>query len=177
MKNVLIISSSPRKDSNSDLLCKEFYRGALEAGHNAEIIALREKKINYCIGCAHCAKYGRCFQDDDMPPILDKMKNADVLVFASPVYFYTMCAQLKTFIDRLYIYPHVHADTYIFVTGADKDMSLLEHAVESIRACTRDCFDKGEEKGCLIVGGVVRSGDINKREDMLQAAYKMGLEC
>ena len=66
MKNVLILSSSPRVNGNSDLLCQEFYRGAADAGHNVEIIRLNEKDINYCIGCYACHKTGTCFRKDDM---------------------------------------------------------------------------------------------------------------
>ena len=87
MKNVLIISSSPRKGGNSETLCEEFYAGATEAGHNAEIVSLRDKNINYCKGCYVCRKRGKCVQDDDMLPLLEKIKEADVLVLATPVYF------------------------------------------------------------------------------------------
>jgi NAD(P)H-dependent FMN reductase len=178
MKNVLIISSSPRKGGNSETLCNEFYEGAIEAGHNAEIVCLRDKNINYCKGCYVCRKRGKCAQDDDMLPLLEKIKKADVLVLATPVYFYTMCAQLKTFIDRMfYIYRDVHADIYMLITAADDDMPLLEQTAESIRACTRDCFEGCEEKGCLIVGGVGKRGEIKQREDMMETAFEWGRNC
>ena len=178
MKNVLIISSSPRRGGNSDLLCEEFYAGAVEAGHNAEIVALREKDINYCMGCYRCVKRGKCVQADDMLPLLEKIKKADVLVLATPVYFYTMCAQLKTFIDRMfYIYRDVHADIYMLITAADDDMPLLEQTAESIRACTRDCFEGCEEKGCLIVGGVGKRGEVRKREAEMETAFEWGRNC
>ena len=178
MKNVLIISSSPRKGGNSDLLCNEFYEGAIEAGHNAEIVSLREKTINYCKGCYRCVKRGKCIQEDDMLPLLEKVKNADVLVLATPVYFYSMCAQLKTFIDRMfYIYRDVHADIYLLITAADDDMPLLEQTAESIRGCTRDCFEGCVEKGCLSVGGVGKRGEVRNREDVMEQAYEMGRNC
>ena len=178
MKNVLIISSSPRKGGNSDLLCEQFYKGAVAAGHDVKLVALREKTIHYCQGCSACVKGGRCVQNDDMLPLLDQIKQADVLVLATPVYFYTMCAQLKTFIDRMYyIYRDVHADIYMLITAADDDMKLLGQTAESIRACTRDCFEGCEEKGCLIVGGVGRCGDIKKHEQEMQTAFEMGRGC
>lgn len=177
MKNVLIISSSPRKNGNSELLCREFLEGAAEAGHNAEMIRLSEQQIGYCKGCYVCRKKGKCVQDDDMMPLLEKIKAADVLVLATPVYFYTMCAQLKTFIDRLfYVYRQVHADIYMIITAADDDMPLLELTAESIRGCTRDCFEGCEEKGCLIVGGVGKRGEVIGREEM-ESAYEMGRNC
>lgn len=102
-KNVLVLSASPRKGGNSDLLCDEFVQGAKKAGHDAEKVFLREKKIGYCVACDACRKNGgRCFQKDDMPAILEKMMTADVIVMATPVYFYSMSAQLKTLIDRVY---------------------------------------------------------------------------
>ncbi|HJD19638.1 MAG TPA: flavodoxin family protein, partial [Candidatus Avelusimicrobium excrementipullorum] len=79
-KNVLIISASPRKGGNSDLLCDRFLAGAREAGHQAEKIFLRDKKINYCLGCGVCNTTHACVQKDDMAPLLDKMVAADVIV-------------------------------------------------------------------------------------------------
>lgn len=100
MKNILVISASPRKGGNSDVLCDEFIKGAQQAGHKAEKIFLRKFKVNYCTGCGVCNSTHKCVQKDDMAEIMDKMVNADVIVFATPVYFYTMDAQLKTLIDR-----------------------------------------------------------------------------
>ena len=97
MKQVLLISSSPRRGGNSDLLCDQFLRGAADAGHCAEKIFLAEKTIHYCTGCGACANATRpCVQHDDVAEILEKMVAADVIVLATPVYFYTMCAQLRS---------------------------------------------------------------------------------
>ena len=93
-KKVLILSSSPRRNGNSDLLCDRFAEGAGKAGHQVEKIRLAEKKIGYCTACYAC-RNGKCPQQDDAPEILEKMLAADVIVLATPVYFYTMCAQLK----------------------------------------------------------------------------------
>lgn len=101
MKNVLILSGSPRKMGNSDTLCDEFRRGPEESGHQVEKIFLRDKTIGYCIACYHCKKSGGvCAVRDDMAEILEKMLVADVIVMASPVYFYSMDAQMKAVIDR-----------------------------------------------------------------------------
>lgn len=100
-KKVLILSGSPRKDGNSDLLCDEFMRGAIDGGNEVEKIRVAEKKVAPCIGCYYCAKSGgKCVQPDDMAELLQKMIDADVLVLASSVYFYSICAQLKAVIDR-----------------------------------------------------------------------------
>ena len=177
MKNVLIVSSSPRKNGNSELLCKEFCEGALEMGHNAELVRLADLRIGYCKGCYACRKKGRCVQEDDMPALLEKVRAADVLVLATPVYFYCMSAQLKTFIDRLFFaYSDVHADIYLIITAHDTDMPHLEQTAEAIRGCTRDCFVDCEEKGCLIVGGVGKRGEVIGREEM-ETAFEMGRNC
>ena len=102
-KNILILSGSPRRGGNSDILCDRFMEGARESGHRAEKVFLRDKNIGYCIGCEACHQNnGVCVQKDDMAEILGKMIAADVIVMATPVYFYTMDAQMKTLIDYLY---------------------------------------------------------------------------
>ena len=99
-KKVLIISSTPRKHGNSEALCDSFLKGAQEAGHEVTKIALRDYKINYCIGCEQCSLHHKpCPQKDDAAAIIEQMVNADVIVMATPVYFYAMSAQMKTLID------------------------------------------------------------------------------
>lgn len=178
MKNVLIISSSPRIDGNSDTLCKEFMKGALDSKNNVELINLATKNIKYCIGCYACQKLGHCFQNDDMNEISAKMLKADVIVFATPVYFYSMSGQLKVFIDRLTpIYEKVKADIYIIATAWDADTKNLESTAEAIRGLTRDCFIECEEKGCLLVGDVSKKGEIKNKKEALIKAYIMGKNC
>ena len=92
----MILSSSPRRGGNSDTLCDEFLRGAQEAGHEVEKIFLKDKTIHYCTGCGVCNEGKPCPQKDDAPEIVRKMVAADVIVLATPVYFYTMSAQMKT---------------------------------------------------------------------------------
>ena len=172
MKNIVIINSSPRKDGNSEILAKSFADGAKEAGNNVEFIKIREKRINYCRGCYACRQLGKCFQDDDMNDIVKKLVNADVILFSTPVYFYTMNGQMKVFIDRcVQKYTKIHADIYIFVSGGDTEKSHLKLAVESIRGLTRDCFEGCEEKGCIISSGVTEMGDVSNKEVMTEAFY------
>jgi len=99
-KQVLIISASPRKGGNSDTLCEEFRKGCEAAGHSVHKINLREKEIHFCHACYACKKLGRCIQQDDANAIQEEMAQADVIVLATPVYFYSMNGQLKTLIDR-----------------------------------------------------------------------------
>lgn len=100
-KKVLILSGSPRKGGNSDVLCDEFARGAAERGNAVEKIRIAEKTVGYCRACYFCKKSGgACVIKDDMAEILQKMIDADVIVLSSPVYFYSIDAQLKAVIDR-----------------------------------------------------------------------------
>jgi len=176
-KKVVIISSSPRKDGNSDSLCRAFERGAMDGYNQVTYIRLAEKKINYCLGCYACERLRKCFQDDDLNDIAKELVDADVIVLATPVYFYTMCGQMKVFLDRLVQnYTKIHADIYIFVTAWDSDKNMLKLAVDSIRGATRDCYEDCPEKGVIMAGGYNNKGDIIGSPEM-EEAYNMGKNC
>jgi len=97
---VLVISSSPRKDGNSDLLAKEAMRGAREAGGDVEYVRVPDLNISPCRACGHCEKKGECAIKDDFPPLMEKMLASHLLVFATPVYFMAVGACGKMVIDR-----------------------------------------------------------------------------
>lgn len=126
MKKVLILSASPRKGGNSDILCDRFADGATEAGNKVEKISLYDKKIGFCRACYACFKTGKCVLRDDMDWILDKMQNADVIVVSTPTYFLTMNGMLKCTIDRFLpkwqeLGGH---DVYFIITGHDGKRGL-----------------------------------------------------
>ena len=97
---VLAVSASPRKGGNSDVLCDQLLKGASESGNEVEKINLSGLKISPCVACYGCRKSGRCVKKDDMERVLDKLIHADVIILATPVYFYFMDAQMKIMIDR-----------------------------------------------------------------------------
>lgn len=175
-KKVLVISSSPRKGGNSDTLCDEFLKGALDAGHQAEKIFLRDKKINYCTGCGFCNTndYTACAQRDDMAEILGKMQEADTIVFATPIYFYAIAGQMKTFIDRMCArYTHIsNKEFYYILTAADSSKNAVQYALGEFKGLMA-CLNNPNEKGCLFAGGVWQKGDINGTNYPKQA-YEMG---
>jgi multimeric flavodoxin WrbA len=175
-KKVLIISSSARKGGNSDTLCDQFLLGANEAGNSAEKIFLKDKKINYCTGCGFCTAQGHngCVQKDDMPEILDKMIEADVIVMATPVYFYTMNGQMKTFIDRVCAkYTKVNNKEFYFIaTAADSKKQAVERTMEEFRGFTY-CLEGATEKGIIHAVGVWNREDVTKTKYMSEA-YEMG---
>ena len=174
--NIMIISSSPRKGGNSDTLCDSFLKGAVDAGHRVNKIFLKDKKINYCTGCGFCNTndYTACSQKDDMADILEQMINSDVIVFATPVYFYTMCGQMKTFIDRCCSrYTHIlNKKFYYILTAADDNKQALERTVEEFRGFL-DCLEGAEEKGILYGTGVWKKGEV-EGTPYIKQAYEMG---
>lgn len=175
MKNILILSSSPRKGGNSDTLCDEFMRGANDVGHSVEKIFLGDKTINYCTGCSTCVLPGKsCPQMDDMPQIIDKMLAADVIVMATPVYFYTMSAQMKTLIDRC-CGPYVqmsNKEFYFIVTAAEDDRPKMERTVDTFQGFL-DCLSGATIKGVVYGLGVWHKGEIRGNPAM-DEAYMMG---
>ena len=174
-KKILILSGSPRKGGNSDLLCDEFARGAAEAGHSVEKIRAAEKSIHPCSACYYCRDHGgACVHRDDMAELLQKMIDADVLVLASPVYFYSIDAQLKAVIDRTVArWLEVRdKEFYYIVTAADED----DASAETTLACFRgyaDCVEGAKEMGVILGMGVYEKGKIHGHPAMAQA-YKMG---
>lgn len=174
-KKIIIISSSPRATGNSDTLCDEFAKGAVEAGHTAEKLFLKTMNINYCIGCGYCFSHrGSCPQNDDMQTIRNKMTEADVIVLATPVYFYTMCGQLKTFIDRnCFFYPELAGkEFYYIMTAADGSTSAMDQTIEELRGYL-SCIDGAQEKGMLLATGVWNAGDIAGTK-YIKEAFTMG---
>ena len=97
-KKVVILHGSPRVSGNSDILAKEFKKGSEDAGNEVKKISFPMRFINYCKGCLGCVSSGECVIHDDMSGILEDMVYADVIVFASPIYFNTISGQMKTMI-------------------------------------------------------------------------------
>lgn len=176
-KKVLILSSSPRRGGNSDTLCDEFMRGATETGNEAEKIFLRDKTIRYCTGCSTCSQSGKpCPQKDDAAEIISKMLAADVIVLATPVYFYAMSAQLKTMIDRCCgLYTEMKNKEFYFLAAAaegEEGMQYLEHVFDNLMGFL-DCLEGPVLRGKVLATGVWHVGQI-KGNPALEEAYKMG---
>lgn len=174
-KKVLIISSSPRKNGNSDLLAEEFLKGAQEAGHKAKKILLAEKKIKYCKACDTCQKGKPCVINDDMAKLLQRMIDSDVIVLATPVYFYSMSAQLKTLIDRSYArYTDLSAKEFYFIlSAADSEEKNMQRAIENMRAFTF-CLSGAIEKGVICAVGMEKKGDV-KNSPFMKMSFNAGL--
>ncbi|MGL4410935.1 MAG: flavodoxin family protein [Bacteroidales bacterium] len=176
MKKVVILSSSPRRGGNSDTICDEFYRGANDVGHKVDKIFLRDKQVNFCTGCGACSSYGKpCPQKDDMPEVLQRIIDADVVVMATPVYFYTMSAQMKTVIDRCCSrYTEIRdKEFYFIITAAEDDQPKMERTLDTFQGFL-DCLENPVNKGVVYGLGVWHVGDIKGHNSLIEA-YNMGL--
>lgn len=174
-KNVLILSSSPRRNGNSDTLCNEFMRGAQESGNRVEKIFLKDKHIAYCTGCSVCSMYGKpCPQKDDATEIVSKMIAADVIVMGTPVYFYTMSAQMKALIDRCCArYLEIKdKEFYFIIAAAENSVPLMERTIDGFRGFL-DCLEGAKECGTVYGVGAWHVGEINGMPSMNEA-YEMG---
>lgn len=174
-KKVLILSGSPRKNGNSDMLCDEFMKGAKEKGHKVEKIRVAEKNIGYCRGCYGCKQNGQCVIKDDMGEVLQKMIDAEVIVLASPVYFYSIDAQLKALIDRTVArwLEVKNKEFYYIMTAADGEKESLETTLACFRGYA-DCVEGSKEMGVIYGTGVYEKGEVVDKDVMAQA-YNMGL--
>jgi multimeric flavodoxin WrbA len=178
-KKILVLMGSPRKGGNCDLLSDEFIRGAGEAGHDTEKISVADKKIGGCLGCFACQRNGGlCVQEDDMSGLYEKVKMADVIVFASPVYFYTWTAQIKAFIDRTVALESELANKtfYLVSAGQAPEEGYMATMIRSFREYI-GCFRAGgnREGGFVFGYGVDKPGDVAGTPVMKQA-YLMGRE-
>lgn len=175
MKKVLILSGSPRRGGNSDTLCDRFMEGALEAGNEVEKIFVAGKKIAPCMACYYCRTHrGACAIKDDMADVLQKMIDADVIVLSSPVYFYSISAQLKALIDRTVArWLEVRNKEFYYIMTAAEDS---DNVMDTTLACFRgyaDCVEGAVEKGVIYGKGVYERGEILDKSAM-RDAYEMG---
>lgn len=174
-KKILVISTSPRKGGNSDALADEFVRGAQENGNQVEKVTLYDKTIGFCKGCLSCQSSGRCVIRDDADTIAQKMGAADVIVFATPIYYYGMCGQMKTMLDRsnpLFSADYRFRDIYLLAAAAEEDAHTVDGAVTGLMGWI-DCFEKASLAGTVFAGGVTAAGEI-QGHPALKKAYEMG---
>lgn len=172
MKNIVVLGGSPRKNGNTDMLAQAFIKGALEVGNSVEYISVRDVKVNPCVGCNTCfsREDNSCCQHDDMDTVYRKLKDADVLVIASPVYFYGISVQLKAIVDRLHT-PlrnkfHINQMALLLV-GAAALPDLFDPILLQYKMVLR--FFNIEDLGHVLVPSVKDKGDILKTEALAEA--------
>jgi multimeric flavodoxin WrbA len=169
-KNIVILSGSPRKGATTDRLVKVFIRGAESAGNAVSCFRVADMKIGGCRGCGHCfEERGVCIQKDDMSKVLDALRKAEVLVLASPVYYFGVTAQLKLAIDRTYALLRegmpVKQAVLLMTCGADADAAAS--AISMFRKIS--ALQKWEEAGIIIAPHLHLPDEIDGRDELAQA--------
>ena len=175
MKRVIVISTSLRKGSNRDMLADQFAEGAKAAGHEVEKISLVGKNIQFCKGCLGCQKLGRCVIDDDVNNIMAKVLQADVICWATPIYYYEMSGQMKTLIDRMnamYEQDYHFRDIYLLTTAAENETETPKRAEIGLTGWI-DCYPKSHLAGHLFCGGVNDAREI-EGNTKLREAFELG---
>lgn len=175
MKKVVVVTTSPRAGGNSETLAKKFAEGARAAGNEVKFIAVRELKLQFCTGCLYCQSHDKCVLGDGMNAIYSDVQNADVLAFATPVYYYAASGQLKTFLDRLNpLYPRANnfKEVYLLASAADDAPGAVKGAVSDIEGWV-SCFSGVKLAGVLFAGGMEGRGEV-LRSDYPQKAYELG---
>ena len=171
MKKILIVSTSPRANSNSEALALAFAQGAKEAGHEVDFVSLRGKTVNFCRGCLACQETRRCVMCDDADEICRKALTSDVMVFATPIYYYEMSGQLKTLLDRLNpLFPSDYAftDVYLMTSAAEDDAAVPQRAISGLEGWI-ECFQRARLAGTVFMGGVTAAGEYRDRPALEQA--------
>lgn len=176
MSKILVITTSLRVKSNSDILAERLIAGAVDAGHQVEHVSLKGKDIKFCIGCLACQKTQKCVLKDDAAEIAEKVKNADTLVFVTPIYYYEMSGQMKTLLDRLNpLYPsdYKFRKVYMLATATEDEDYVPEKAVSGLQGWV-DCFEKAELVDSLFCGGISDPNEATAKSEELQEAYEFG---
>lgn len=174
-KNVLVVHASPRLKGNSNMLAEEFERGAKDAGNEVKRIDVGHARIAGCMACEHCFKHeGQCCQQDDMQEFYPMLHWADVIVFATPMYYYNFPAQLRAFQDRMFCgiaKPFKIPQMGLLLCFEDDNVERCYPAVNSLKVCADYC--KQEFIGEVIVPSVYEAGAIAGNPG-LQKAYEFG---
>ncbi|HCW52743.1 MAG TPA: flavodoxin family protein [Clostridium sp.] len=172
--NIVVLNGSPRRGGNTEIMAKEFARGASEAGHEVNIINLAGKKISGCLGCQYCFTHdGECVQKDDMASILEALDKADLVAFASPIYWFDITAQLKAVIDRMYargkIGFHFTKTALLLDSGAD---GVYNAALAQYKAMCS--YLRWESVGEICIPNMITKGSM-ETNGKLKDVYELGL--
>ena len=176
MSSILVITTSLRAKSNSDILADRLVAGARDAGNQVEQISLKGKTIGFCRGCLACQKTQACVLKDDAALIAEKVRNADTLVFVTPIYYYEMSGQMKTLLDRmnpLYTTDYRFRNVYMLSVAAEDEAHVPEKAVSGLQGWV-DCFEKARFAGSLFCGGLNEAGEAGRKAEEQQEAYDFG---
>ena len=167
MKKIIVISTSLRHGSNSDMLAENFIEGAKAAGNEVEKVSLTDKNIQFCKGCMACQKLGRCVIKDDVNDIMAKVLKADVICWATPIYYYEMDRM-----NAMYEQDYQFRDIYLLTTAAEDEDETPKRAEMGLMGWI-DCYPKSRLAGTLFCGGVNNAREI-EGNPKLREAYELG---
>ncbi len=175
--NVVVLSGSPRKGANTDIMCEAFAEEARACGHSVEVVPVGRMKIAGCLGCKYCfAHDGQCVQADDMASVIEKLKVADVVVFASPIYWFDITAQEKAAIDRMYAFGGIgfpfHKTALLLDSHSD---GVYTAAVSQYKAACSYC--KWDDLGIVCISGMTERDSMKtspKLEEVRALARSIG---
>ena len=177
MKSILVVIGSAIEDGNTYKLADAFIKGLQEGGHNVKKVFLGNKEINGCRGCDACQNNNICVIRDDMQDIYPMFEKCDTVVLASPLYFWTISARTKAFIERLYAtsvndeFPH--KDTILLMTAGDDNFWTFEQPISHYRFLTKAIG--WTDKGICVAGGCEsKQGKRYIDNANLDKAYEMG---
>lgn len=172
--NIFVITGSPRNDGNSNVLVENFIKGANEAGHSVTRFDSAFKKVHTCIACDKCKPSSKCVFKDDFENIKNKIVEADMVVFASPIYYYAVSAQMKTTIDRFYSIDeklHTNKKAVVILTYADSSLKTAEYVLGNFKGIFEFLGWTNVEN--IIAPNLWSTGDVNN-SDFIQKAYEFG---
>ena len=173
--NILVLNGSPRKNGNTEIMADAFIRGAEEAGHTVYKFNVGSMDINPCIACESCFKNdGVCFRKDDMQQIYPELEKADMVVFASPVYWFSLTAQLKAAIDRFYAFllkGYNIKCSALLLNAHDESKAVFDTSVSNYTQIYS--YSKWENKGIITVNGMRFKGAM-KNAPELKDVYELG---
>jgi len=178
-KNVLVITGSPRKNGNSDILAEAFIEGAEKAGHTVNRFNAGRKKIKGCMACNKCFSKGTaCVFNDDFNEVAPLIEQADTIVFASPLYFFSFTTQIKALTDKFYSFhignrPLKIKESILLACGETTDMADFEGMIKTYELIAN--YMQWKDRGQIIVSDVNNKGEINeKAQAYLQEARELG---
>ncbi len=169
-KNVIVISSSPRAGGNSDTMCDEFVNGALDADNAVVKYFLEDIRFHACKACYKCkTPEKKCFQEDGLAEVLEKMLEADVIVYATPVYYFSMCGTLKRFFDRCYpIFRDLENKDYYIITSAGSTNGNVLQGIRDFISFSKNPTEKAVFSAF---------GDVKSQPELLKEIYEAGFHC
>lgn len=172
---ILVLNGSPRQNGNTSRLVNAFCKGATEAGNDVQIVNVANRKIYGCIACEYChgAGHGTCVQQDDMQELYPLIREADMLVLASPIYYYTMTGQLISVLDRTYAlgpWKHIKKTALILSSGAP---NMYAAAITQYKGVVS--WWGAKDAGIFTVPGITRSHDLeNTPPENIEQLYQFG---